>query len=77
MKSNNVDNTRWKFLGTIASGVAVIGVSSVISPLSVHAESNFLNGSDDPEQWFKQIKGKHRIVFDVPQPNEIFGSGTF
>src|SRR5687767_1207434 len=73
MKSNKVDNNpRRQFLGTIASGVTAIGLSSIISPLSVHAENNFLNGSDDPEKWFKQIKGQHRIVFDVPQPNGIF-----
>ena len=73
MQSNKDDNNpRRKFLGTIASGITAIGLSSFISPLSVHAENNFLNDSDDPEKWFKQIKGQHRIVFDVPQPNGIF-----
>ena len=73
MKSKKVDNnSRRQFLGTIASGVTAIGLSSIISPLPVHAENNFLNGPDDPEKWFKQIKGQHRIVFDVPHPNEIF-----
>jgi len=73
MKSNNsVNNPRRQFLGTIAGGVAAIGVSSIISPLSAQAENNFLTDSDDPDAWFKQIKGKHRIVFDVPSPNEIF-----
>ena len=33
---------------------------------------NFSNDPGDPDEWFKQIKGKHRIVFDVPHPNEIF-----
>lgn len=74
MKNNNVDNQpRRKFLGTIATGVAGIGLSSIISPLSAHAEKNvFFQGTENPEEWFNQIKGKHRIVFDVPQPNEIF-----
>ena len=73
MKSNKVvNNSRRQFLGTMASGITAIGLSSIISPLSVHAENNFLNSSEDPEQWFKQIKGKHRLVFDVPQSNGIF-----
>ncbi len=65
-------NPRRKFLGTLAGGAAAVGLSAFMSPLSAHAGSNFMNGSDDPEQWFNQIKGKHRIVFDVPNPNEIF-----
>ena len=73
MKSYKVDNNpRRQFLGTIAGGVAAIGLSSIISPLSVQAENTFLHDPGDPEKWFEQIKGKHRIVFDVPQPNEIF-----
>ena len=74
MENNNVDNQpRRKFLGTLATGVAGIGLSSIISPLSAHAENNgFFQGTENPDAWFNQIKGKHRIVFDVPQPNEIF-----
>ena len=73
MKSNSVDNNdRRQFLGKIAGGVAAIGLSSVISPLSGFAETNFPNNPGNPDEWFKQIKGKHRIVFDVPHPNEIF-----
>jgi intracellular sulfur oxidation DsrE/DsrF family protein len=74
MESNgsNNNNARRQFLGTIASGVAALGLSTIVSPLSAHAENHFSNGADDPDEWFKQIKGKHRIVFDVPQSNEIF-----
>ncbi|GAC1308209.1 MAG: hypothetical protein NVSMB24_21490 [Mucilaginibacter sp.] len=25
----------------------------------------------DADEWFKQVKGKHKMVFDVTQPNEI------
>jgi hypothetical protein len=73
MKSNNIDdNPRRQFLGTIAGGIAAIGLSSIISPLSVQAENTLPGDAGDPEKWFEQIKGKHRIVFDVPEPNEIF-----
>ena len=73
MQDKNVENNhRRQFLGTIASGVAAFGLSTIVSPLSGNAENKFLNDSDDPDEWFKQIKGKHRIVFDVPHPNEIF-----
>src|SRR6476659_5306121 len=72
MEKNQSNNPRRQFLGTVVSGVAAFGLSSVISPLTANAGSDFSNGSNDPDEWFKQIKGKHRIVFDVPQANEIF-----
>jgi len=72
MEKNQSNNPRRQFIGTVVSGVAAFGLSSVISPLTANAGSDFSNGSNDPDEWFKQIKGKHRIVFDVPQANEIF-----
>ena len=73
MKSNGqINNPRRQFLGSVASGVAALGISTIISPLAAHAENHFSSNGTDPDEWFKQIKGKHRIVFDVPQPNEIF-----
>ncbi|MFI5130393.1 MAG: twin-arginine translocation signal domain-containing protein [Chitinophagales bacterium] len=64
---------RRRFLGAMASGVAALGISTVISPLQSHAENNFFNNPGiDAEEWFKKLKGKHRIVFDVPEPNGIF-----
>jgi hypothetical protein len=26
----------------------------------------------DPDAWFGQLKGKHRLILDVPRPNELF-----
>ena len=73
MKNEIIEmNPRRKFLGTLAGGAAAVGLSAFMSPFSAHAGGNIMNGSDDPDEWFNQIKGKHRIVFDVPHPNEIF-----
>jgi intracellular sulfur oxidation DsrE/DsrF family protein len=72
MEKNQTNNPRRQFLGTVVSGVAALGLSSVISPLTANAGNDFSNGAGDPDEWFKQIKGKHRIVFDVPKANEIF-----
>jgi intracellular sulfur oxidation DsrE/DsrF family protein len=73
MKNNSVENNpRRQFLGKIAGGVAAIGLTSVVSPFKGYAEMSSFDGTDNPEHWFKQLKGKHRIVFDVPNPNEIF-----
>lgn len=72
MEKNQSNNPRRQFLGTVVSGVAAFGLSSVMSPLVAHAGNGLVSGADDPDEWFKQIRGKHRVVFDVPQANEIF-----
>lgn len=66
---------RRKFLGTIATGVASIGLASVplnAETLSLIDYETIVGPTTDPDEWFKQLKGKHRIVFDATQPNELF-----
>lgn len=65
------NNPRRQFLGTIATGMAAVGLSALASPLTAHAKVD-LSDPNELEDWFKQITGKHRIVFDSPQPNGIF-----
>lgn len=65
---------RRNFLGTIASGAAAIGLTSLASPITAMAVDSpkFPSTYGDPEEMFKKINGKHRIVFDSPHPHEIF-----
>jgi len=65
--------SRRNFLGALATGTAV-SMATIAAPLSAGAKtiSENLYTNDDPEEWFKKIKGKHRIAFDVTQPHEIF-----
>lgn len=68
---------RRKFLGSVAAGAAAIGLFSFKTPMAFHkaALATLENGSPDPKDadaWFDKVKGKHRIVYDVPRPNEIF-----
>ncbi len=61
--------SRRGFLGSIATGAAAMGFAT-LSPLQqIHASpSSHITDPDDPELIFKNLKGKHRIVFDVTQP---------
>ena len=75
MQNKNLRRTsRRNFLGALASGTAAVGMSTIGAPLTAGAKtlSENLYTNDDPEEWFKKIKGKHKIVFDVTQPHEIF-----
>ena len=60
---------RRKFLGNIAAGAAALGMLSI--PSSIKAAPKLFEQTDDADEWFKQIKGKHRVVFDATRPHEI------
>lgn len=67
---NQFDTARLKrrgFLGTISAGALTVGLS-MLKPLKVVAEkSSAFSSPEDPDKWFGQIKGKHRMLFDVKE----------
>lgn len=66
-------SSRRRFLGNLATGAAVVGLASVTAPFQkLHAAGFTNNDLGDAEAVFRNLKGKHRIVFDVPQSNGIF-----
>lgn len=73
MQNNDLNvASRRGFLGTLATGVAALGVSTLTSSFSVMPARTFTPGEiADAEEWFNKIKGKHRIVFDATRPHEI------
>ncbi|MFT3909582.1 MAG: twin-arginine translocation signal domain-containing protein [Ferruginibacter sp.] len=75
MKKINLNETspRRKFLQTIAAGSAAIGVASMLTPFQqLHAETSVPTANPNPDEWFNKINGKHKMVFDVTQPHELF-----
>jgi hypothetical protein len=74
-KHNEGTSPRRKFLGTIATGAAAIGLSAFGTSTIVKAgslaspERNYSDPSD-PDEWFNKLKGKHRMVLDVAEPKE-------
>lgn len=74
MQNNDLNQStgRRDFLGTVAAGAAAVSLGSLFAPFSAVAENNFKNQAEDADAWFAKIKGKHRIVFDVTRPNDLF-----
>jgi intracellular sulfur oxidation DsrE/DsrF family protein len=72
MEKTNPDNgtDRRKFLGTLTAGAAAMSMAGLLAPFQ-QAHAGTGAGGNDADEWFKKIKGKHRIIFDVPHPNEI------
>jgi hypothetical protein len=64
-------NERRTFLKQISTGAAVLGAGVFSSPLKLAAAGFSDIDPSDADEWFSQIKGKHRMVFDVTQPHEI------
>jgi intracellular sulfur oxidation DsrE/DsrF family protein len=75
MSSNEKNQTtRRGFLSTVGSGAAALGLATLTSGLQkINANTGIIEDiPGDPEQVFKNLKGKHRVVFDVPEPTGIF-----
>lgn len=58
---------RRRFLGSIASGAAALGLATTLPTVNLHAEEKPDYSPEDPDAWFNKIKGKHRIVFDATE----------
>jgi len=65
---------RRSFLGRVAAAAAVTGVSSLLPGQLVAATEATASADATLEAWFGRLKGKHRIVFDAPEPNQGFGA---
>jgi intracellular sulfur oxidation DsrE/DsrF family protein len=72
---------RRSFLGSLATGAAAFSIASLSAPLSLQAAADRMPSesiedipsvTSDPDEWFNKIKGKHRAVFDVPGPHDVF-----
>jgi len=72
MKTNypTQSDQRRNFLKQVATGAAVLGTGMLSSTLSLAADT-VQPGNSDADEWFKHIKGVHKIVFDVTNPNGI------
>lgn len=70
MKNDDQSKTRRReFLGSLAVGAATLGISS-LAPLGLNASPQASIAEADA--WFNKVKGKHRVVFDVPAPHDVF-----
>jgi len=66
-------NKRRAFLKQFATGAAVLSAGVLAAPFqSIAADHTVSPDISDADEWFKQVKGKHRMVFDVPGPNGSF-----
>jgi intracellular sulfur oxidation DsrE/DsrF family protein len=73
MERNDLTTNRRAFIGTLATGAAAMSLAGLAAPLqSLAKEKHHPTANDDPDAWFKKLDGKkHKIVFDVTEPNGV------
>ncbi len=63
------ENSRRKFIGNLAMAAgATAGLSAVPTSLFASQFSKY-ETHNDADEWFKQVKGAHKVVFDAPEPH--------
>jgi len=61
------------FLGRLAAAAAAFGLGGVVSPLrAAQPRSHEVSANPEFEAWLNKITGKHKMIFDVPEPNKGF-----
>jgi hypothetical protein len=69
LQDHKSSTNRRDFLGTLAMGAGALTIASLALPSQLAAHpKHFTHSEGDPEEWLNKIKGKHRIVFDVAEP---------
>lgn len=66
------NNSRRKFMGAILMGATASTLSMITSPMYANVPSFDDKKMTEAEDWFKNIKGKHRIVYDGSTPHDGF-----
>ena len=64
-------NERRTFLRQISTGAAMLTAGILSSPLKLAASDFSDMDPSEADAWFNQVNGKHRIVFDVTEPQGI------
>ncbi|GAA3553128.1 twin-arginine translocation signal domain-containing protein [Snuella lapsa] len=65
-------NSRRQFLGALALGATASTISVLTNPMYADIPTTDSNKMAEAENWFKKIKGKHRIVYDGSTPHSGF-----
>lgn len=66
---SELNEPRRQFLGKIAAGAAALTALNLPFTLSASPATGYTTPSADPDAWFSQLKGKHRMVLDVTAPH--------
>ena len=61
--------SRREFVGTLSASAATLLAGITTTSFAAPADHKMVA---DAEDWFKKVKGKHRIIYDAPEPHAGF-----
>ena len=71
LSSSSKNYSRRKFVGSVAATASLLGLTSpLLAGVNQNPKPEKLSSNAD--DWFKNIKGAHRIVYDAPEPHSGF-----
>jgi intracellular sulfur oxidation DsrE/DsrF family protein len=63
--------TRREFVGTVTASAAAL-LAGLPGLASASAPNQAPVNVAEADEWFKKVKGKHRIIYDAPEPHDGF-----
>ena len=72
----NLTTHRRGFLGRIAAGAAALGLGGWVAPLDAAPRprsARDVSANPEFEAWLNKMTGKHKMLYDMPEPNSGFG----
>ncbi|PYP69182.1 MAG: hypothetical protein DMD36_10930 [Gemmatimonadetes bacterium] len=76
MDLNSLTTPRRGFLGRLAAGAAALGLGGLVAPAEAAAERRVAPrtpANPEFEAWLNKMTGKHKMLYDMPEPNSGFG----
>ena len=71
--TTNSNNPRRAFLGKLAAGAGTtLALPALLTSLNAEAGVEPTVPLHEADEWFKKVKGKHRIIYDAPEPHNGF-----
>jgi len=65
----NTENSRRQFIGAMALGATASTLSILANPIFAKEKNFDIKTMEDAEEWFKKVKGSHRITYDGSTPH--------
>ena len=73
---NSLTTPRRGFLGRLAAGAAALGLGGLVAPAEAAAGRRVAPhtpANPEFEAWLNKMTGKHKMLYDMPEPNSGFG----
>ncbi len=73
----NVKSPRRGFIARVSTGIAAFSLAGLVSPFNAMSQQKPMAtkkpvaATNPADEWFSKVKGRHRVVYDAPHPNEI------